>query len=132
MSKDLDENGLASVVVDAALSVHRAFGPGLLESVYERALCMELQERGVPFERQVPIPVRYKGKELGEGFRADIIVANRLLVELKAVEESPPIHKKQVITYLRLTGLKLGLLVNFGSERISSGITRLVNGLEEA
>lgn len=93
---------------------------------------MELQERGVPFERQVPIPVRYKGKELGEGFRADIIVANRLLVELKAVEESPPIHKKQVITYLRLTGLKLGLLVNFGSERISSGITRLVNGLEEA
>jgi len=128
----MTENELATQVVDAAIAVHRAFGPGLLECVYEGALVVEIESRGLKVERQVPIPVRYRGIELGEAFRADLIVEEKLLLELKSVEVSPPVHKKQVLTYLRLTGRRLGLLLNFGAVRMADGVTRLVNGLPES
>jgi GxxExxY protein len=127
----LDENELARIVVDCAYKVHMRLGPGLLESVYEVVLAHELRERGLVVERQVPVPIVYDQIRFEEGFRADLIVAGRLLVELKSVEQTHPVHKKQVLTYLRLTDCKLGLLINFGAELIKDGISRIVNGLPE-
>ena len=118
-------------MLEAAIHIHRELGPGLLEAVYEVILARELSDRGLTVQRQVPMPIVYKGIRFDEGFRADIIIENKVLLELKSIERVVPAHKKQVQTYLRLTGLKLGYLLNFGEAVLKSGITRCVNGLEE-
>jgi GxxExxY protein len=127
----MTENEIGTIVVDSALTVHRELGPGLLESVYEAALTHELTDRGLQLERQQPITISYKGITFNEGFRADLIVENKVILELKSVERTSAAHKKQVQTYLRLTGCKLGYLLNFGEAYMKDGITRCVNGLED-
>jgi GxxExxY protein len=128
----MTENEIGKEVVDAAVQVHRELGPGLFESVYEAVLTHELSSRGLQVERQVPVPIRYKGMFFEEGFRADIIVNGKVILELKCLEEIHNSHKKQLLTYLRLTGLKLGYLLNFAEGLMKDGITRTVNGLTEA
>ena len=123
------ENEIGSVVLETAIAVHRELGPGLLETVYEVALADVLAERGLAVRRQAPVPIRYRGRTFDEGFRADLIVEEKVLVELKSVEHVHPVHKKQLLTYLRLSGLKLGYLLNFGEAVMKTGITRCVNGL---
>ncbi len=127
----MTENEIGKIVVDAAVSVHRDLGPGLLETVYEVALAHVLRQRGLAVKRQVPIPIEYCGIRFDEGFRADIIVDSKVILELKSVEHVSAAHKKQVQTYLRLTGCKLGYLLNFGEALMKNGITRSVSGLEE-
>jgi GxxExxY protein len=127
----MTENEIARLVVNAAYQVHTALGPGLLESVYEVALAHECHKAGLRVVRQQPIPVCYDGIAFEEGFRADLVIEDKLLVELKSVEELAPVHKKQLLTYLRLTDKRLGLLINFGAALIKDGIKRIVNGLEE-
>ena len=127
----MTENEIGTIVVESAIAVQRELGPGLLETVYEVVLAWELRERGQTVDRQVPVPIRYKDIRFDEGFRADIIVADKVIVELKSVERVTAAHKKQVQTYLRLTGCKLGYLLNFGEALMKAGITRCVNGLEE-
>jgi GxxExxY protein len=127
----MTENEIAKIVVDACYHIHTRLGPGLLESVYERILEYELRKRGLNVARQIPIRVVYEEIEFDEGFRADLVVNELVILELKSVEKTAPIHRKQTLTYLKLTGLKLGLLVNFGAPLIKDGIFRLVNGLEE-
>ena len=127
----MKENAIGTQILAAAIEVHRVLGPGLLESVYEVALTSELCDRGLVVERQVPVPILFKGHRFEEGFRADLIVEHKVLLELKSVERVNPAHRKQVQTYLRLTGLKLGYLLNFGDATLRDGITRCVNGLEE-
>lgn len=128
----MNENLIGTLVLNAAIEVHRELGPGLLESVYEVVLAKELTLRGLTIERQVPVPIVYKGIDFDEGFRADLIVNGKVLLELKSVERVTPAHKKQVQTYLRLTGLRLGYLLNFGEAVLKDGITRCVKGLEDA
>ena len=123
------ENELSKVVVDAALSVHKALGPGLLESVYQAVLAYELRQRELKVESEVSIPVVYGQVQIETAFRADLIIENCLLIALKSIEQINPIHKKQLLTYLRLSDLKLGLLINFNEELIKNGIHRVVNGL---
>jgi GxxExxY protein len=125
------ENELAKEIVDAAYRIHRTLGPGLLETVYEVVLAHELKNRGLHVVRQQPIPIQYESIKFEEGFRADLIVEDKVMVELKSVESVSPVHKKQLLTYLRLTNRRLGLLINFGEELIRDGITRVVNGLPE-
>ncbi|NEX17832.1 MAG: GxxExxY protein [Halochromatium sp.] len=127
----MTENEIGTLILAAAIQVHRELGPGLLESVYEVVLAKELALRGLTVERQVPVPIVYKGLRFEEGFRADLIVAGKVLLELKSVERVTPAHKKQVQIYLRLTDLKLGYLLNFGEVVLKNGITRCVNRLEE-
>ena len=124
------ENLLADQVVDAAIEVHKTLGgPGLLESLYEDALFQELKARKIPVQSQLQIPVKYKGYILREPMRLDLLVDRKLIIEVKATEKESPVHKAQVLTYLRLTGLKLGLVINFGQGRLIDGLTRMVNGL---
>jgi GxxExxY protein len=118
-------NRLTEAVIGAAIEVHRELGPGFLESVYEAALCLELTARKISYQRQAEVSVTYKGSPVGQGF-IDILVANRLIVELKAVEELIPIHKAQVISYLKTTGLWVGLLINFNVPILKDGIRRVV------
>jgi len=125
------ENEIGTIVVDAAIQVHQALGPGLLESVYEIVLAHELQERGLHVMRQVAIPIVYKDHLFNEAFRADIVLNEKVILELKSVERVTPAHKKQIQTYLHLTGYKLGYLLNFGEALMKYGITRAVNGLED-
>jgi GxxExxY protein len=125
------ENEIGTIVVESAIAVHRELGPGLLETVYEVTLTHELLKRGLAVERQLPMPIVYKGIKFDEGFRADIIIDGRVILELKSVERVTAAHKKQVQTYLRLTGCKLGYLLNFGEALMKEGITRCVNGLDE-
>ena len=125
------ENEIGTIVIEAAIKVHRALGPGLLEKVYEVALAHELREMGVEVALQVPVAIRYERISFDEGFRADMIVEDRVILELKSVEKVTEAHRKQVQTYLRLTGRKLGYLLNFGEALMKDGITRCVNGLEE-
>lgn len=127
----MTENEIAREIVDAAYKIHVTLGPGLLESVYEVVLAYELRKRGLSVDCQQPIPVIYEGVQLEVGFRADLIVAGKVIIELKSIEELAPVHKKQLLTYLRLTGLRLGLLVNFNVALIKDGITRIVNGLPD-
>jgi len=127
----MTENEIGQIVVDAAIAVHRALGPGLLETVYEVALSHELQQRGLKVERQVPIPIEYSGVKFDEAFRADVIVEGKVILEMKSVEHATAAHRKQIQTYLRLTGCKLGFLLNFGEALMKDGITRAVNGLAE-
>lgn len=117
------------MIVDCCYRIHCELGPGLLESVYESALCYELKQSGFNFIQQQPIPAFYKGVNLNLGFRADIIVENKVLIEIKSVEILMPVHKKQLLTYLKLSRLKLGLLINFNEVLIKDGITRIVNNL---
>jgi len=127
----MTENEIGKVIVDSAIAVHRELGPGLLETVYEVVLAYELRQRGISVERQVPIPIRYKDMNFDEAFRADFVVEEKVIVELKSVEQVSQAHKKQVQTYLRLTGCKLGFLLNFGEALMKHGITRVVNRLED-
>ncbi len=125
----MDENGIAKIVVDAAFHIHKNLGPGLLESVYEVVLAHKLKDRGLMVQRQVAMPIVYEGITFNEGFRCDIIVENKVIVELKSIENVAPVHKKILLTYLRLSDKRLGLLINFGSELIRDGISRVVNRL---
>jgi GxxExxY protein len=127
----MTENEIGTIIVNAAIVVHRQLGPGLLESVYEIVLAYELQQHGLRVNRQMPIPIRYQDMTFDEAFRADLLVAEKVIVELKSVEQVSEAHKKQVQTYLRLSGCKLGFLLNFGEALMKRGITRVVNGLED-
>jgi GxxExxY protein len=127
----MNENKIGTKVLEAAITVHRELGPGLLESVYEAVLERELKEHGFKVDRQVSIPITYRGIRFTEGFRADLIVDGRVLLEIKSVERVIPAHKKQVQTYLRLTGLRLGYLLNVGEAVLKDGITRCVHKLSE-
>ena len=126
----MNENEIAKIIVDAAYKVHSRLGPGLLEAVYEVLLAHEIGERGLRVERQVPIPIEYNGIKFQEGFRADMIVEGKVIIEIKSVETIQRVHKKQLLTYLRLTEMKLGLLINFGTDLIKNGVSRVLMGCE--
>jgi len=117
---------ISEAVVDAAFKVHKTLGPGLLESVYERCLCREFEKRGIPFQSQVCLPIVYDGETIDAGLRADLIVGGGVIVELKAVEKAQPLHVAQLLTYLKLSGLRLGLIINFNVPLIRDGIQRVV------
>ncbi|MCT4616109.1 MAG: GxxExxY protein [Marinifilaceae bacterium] len=125
----MTENDLAKLVVDVAYNIHVKLGPGLLESVYEEIMFFELRRKGLELTKQEPIPVFWDGLRMNLGFRADLIVEKKLIVELKSVERIAPVHPKQLLTYLKITGLKLGLLINFNEKLIKDGISRVVNNL---
>ena len=125
----MSENEISKVVLDAAFRVHTALGPGLLESVYEAELTHELRKAGLEVETQVPIPVIYDGVKLPIGFRLDVLVENKVVLELKSCEQLIPIHSKQLLNYLRLADLRLGLLFNFNVESLKGNIIRLANNL---
>jgi len=127
----MTENEVAAQVVDAAYKVHVALGPGLLESVYQTVLAYELEKRGLRVDKEAPMPIFYDGMQIHAGFKADLLVEDLVIVELKSVEALAPIHKKQLLTYLRLSRTRLGLLINFDVELIKNGITRIANGLPE-
>jgi len=125
----MHENEIAKIVLDICFEIHRKLGPGLLESVYEEVLCYELAQHGLSFSRQKPLPVYWKGIKMEIGFRTDVIVEEKVIIELKSVENMSPVFPKVVLTYLRMTELKLALLLNFHNVLFKDGITRLVNGL---
>jgi GxxExxY protein len=125
----MDENALSKLIIGAAIEVHRQLGPGLLESAYEQCLAHELSLRDIPFERQKAIPIVYKGLHLDCGFKLDFLVGGLVILELKAISEIAPIHEAQLMTYLKLTDCKLGLLLNFNSLRLRNGIKRLALNL---
>jgi GxxExxY protein len=127
----MSENAVARQIVDAAYRVHTTLGPGLLESVYEAALAYELEKRGLRITRQQAIPVIYETVHILTGFHADLVVEDKVIVEIKALESIAPVHKKQLLTYLKLADKRLGLLINFNVALIKDGITRIVNGLKE-
>ena len=127
----MHENQIGTIVIETAIAVHRELGPGLLETVYEVVLAHELSARGLEVQRQVPIPIRYKSITFDEGFRADILIDRRVLLELKSVSTIGPAHRKQVQTYLKLSGCRLGYLLNFGEALLKDGIVRAVNGLTD-
>jgi len=120
---------LSKIIVNCSYKIHTTLGPGLLESVYEAALCYELTQEGIEFKKQCPIPVSYGNVSLDMGFRADIVVEDVLIIEIKAVEETAPVHFKQLLTYLKVSNVKLGLLINFNKTLIKEGIHRVVNNL---
>jgi GxxExxY protein len=122
-------NKLSSRIIGAAIEVHKTLGPGLLESAYEDCLCHELSIQGLLFEKQKPLPVVYKGKKLDCGYRLDIVVEKAVIIELKSCETIEPIHKAQLLTYLKLSGLNLGLILNFNVPLMRDGIVRIVNEL---
>lgn len=128
----MDLNKLSEVSIGAAIEVHRETGTGLLESTYEQCLCRELSLRGIQFECQKPLPVTYKGLKLDCGYRIDILVEGVLIIEIKAVEKILPIHEAQLLTYLRLSGCHVGLLINFNVDVLRLGIKRLVNNFDES
>ena len=127
----MTEDEIAKQAVDAAYQVHTKLGPGLFEIVYEVTLVYELKKRGLHVVRQQPIPIVYESIKFDEGFRADVIVEDKVILELKSLEAVSPVHKKQLLTYLRLADKRLGLLINFGEGLIKDGLTRVVNGLPE-
>ena len=125
----MTENEIGRIIVDTAIEVHRNLRPGLLESVYETSLAYEIENRRLTVERQVSLPVHYKGLHFNEGFRADLIIEKKVIIEIKSIEIIHNAHRKQLLTYLRLTGMKLGFLLNFGEPLMKNGISRTVNGL---
>jgi GxxExxY protein len=127
----MTENEIATIVVDTAFHIHRDLGPGLFESVYERILEAELTKRGLSVSRQKPIPIVYHGVHFEAGFRCDLLVEGKVIVEVKSIEALHPVHRKQVLTYLRFADKRLGLLINFNVALIKDGIFRLANGLKE-
>jgi GxxExxY protein len=127
----MDINRLSSKVIGAAIEVHKVLGPGLLESSYEECICYELELRGLSFERQKHLGLNYKGLELGASYRLDVVVEKAIILELKSCDKIKPIHRAQLLTYLKLSGLNLGLLLNFNVTLMRDGIIRLVNELKE-
>lgn len=125
----MDINQLSSQIIGSAIEVHKELGPGLLESAYEECLCLELSIRGIVLERQRPLPVKYKDRQLECGYRLDIVVENKIILELKSCENIEPIHKAQLLTYLKLSGMHLGLLLNFNVPVMRDGIIRMVHKL---
>jgi GxxExxY protein len=125
----ISENDISKLVVDLCFKIHTQYGPGLFESVYEEIFCYEWQKTGIPFLRQHPVPLIHEAVKMDIGFRADVIIDNKVVVELKSIEALAPVHYKQVLTYLKLTNCKLGLLVNFNVALIKDGIHRIVNKL---
>ncbi|TVQ32886.1 MAG: GxxExxY protein [Phycisphaeraceae bacterium] len=130
-SRPAGVNDLTGVIIDAALDIHRRLGPGLLESVYSAVLAHELRKRGLGVEVEVPVPVEWESVRLDVGYRADLIVESTVIVELKSVEQIARVHKKQLLTYLRLADKRVGLLINFGTVLLKDGVHRVVNKLEE-
>lgn len=124
-------NEITGVVVDIAIDIHRKLGPGLFESVYQKVLVYELRKRAFDVQEEWPIPVVWEDVKLEVGFRADLVINGMVIVELKSIESVAPVHKKQLLTYLRLADMRVGLLINFGEELLKSGIHRVVNNLEE-
>ncbi len=122
------ENDIGTIIITEAIDIHRKLGPGLLESVYEAVLARRLSKRGLTVERQLAIDFEFEGDHYEEGFRADLVVEGKVLIELKSVEQLNNAHKKQLLTYLKLSGIKLGYLLNFGEELMKNGITRTING----
>jgi len=129
---EINENEIGTIIVDEAVSIHKVVGPGLLEMVYEAVLARRLKQRGLVVERQRAISIEFEGERFDEGFRADLIVNRLVIIELKSVEQVSPVHKKQLLTYLRLTDLKVGYLLNFGDALMKDGIRRIINGKLEA
>jgi GxxExxY protein len=127
----MELNEITEKIIDAAVTVHRRLGPGLLESVYLLAIVRELVRRGLSVAREVPVRIMYDGEDLGEGFRADLVVNDLVVVELKSVEQVHAVHKKQLLTYLRLMNKRVGLLLNFGAALMKDGIHRVANGIED-
>jgi GxxExxY protein len=127
----MDINQLSNHIIGAAIEVHKTLGPGLLESTYEKCLCQELKLRGINFANQVPLPVVYKGKKLDCGYPMDLVVGDAGILELKSCEKIEPIHHAQLLTYLKLSGFTLGLILNFNVPVMRDGIRRIVNGLQE-
>ena len=125
--KKLSEDELTEKIIGCAIEVHRHLGPGLLENAYEECLCRELALQGINFERQVSLPVEYKGVKLDCGYRMDLVIKGKAVVEIKTVEKLIPLHEAQLLTYLKLSGLRVGLLLNFNTPVLRSGIKRLVN-----
>lgn len=123
------ENELSAIAIDIAIKIHKILGPGLLENIYEAALAYELKPREINFTRQQGIPVIYERVDLGIGFRADLILENKLIIELKSIQQIEKVHHKILLTYLRLTGIKLGLILNFNQPLLTQGIVRKVNNL---
>jgi GxxExxY protein len=130
-SEILTENSIAKIIVDVAFIIHKRFGPGLLESAYKAFMLNDLRKRGLKVKSEVPMPVVYDNVMLDKGYRADFIVEDLVIIELKAVENIAYVHQKQLLTYLKISNFKLGLLINFGAPLIKYGIKRVVNGLEE-
>lgn len=128
----MTENEIAKHVVDVAYTLHSRIGPGIFEVVYEVTMEHELKKRGFSIRRQVPIPIVWDGLKFVEGFKADMIVNDKVILELKSIEKLLPVHAKQLLTYLRLTDMRLGLLINFGEEFIKNGIKRVVNNLPDS
>lgn len=124
-------NKISETIIGAAIEVHRTLGPGLLESAYEECLCLELGQRDIHFKRQTPLPINYKGTLLDCGYRLDVLVEDAVVIEIKAVESLLPIHEAQLLTYLKLGGWPLGLLINFNTPILTQGIRRRVNNLKE-
>ena len=124
----MNENQVGSIIVDTAIYLHKSLGPGLFDNVYEVILCKLLKDKGLSVQRQVSIPIQFDGEKFDEGFKADLIVDNKVIIELKSVETVMEVHKKQLLTYLRLTDKKLGYILNFGSDLMKDGITRVING----
>ena len=127
----MHENEISAIVVDTSVKIHKALGPGLLESVYQRILSYELRKAGLEVQREAPIPVHWDGNVIGESFRADMIVNGKVLLELKSIEQTLKVHRKQTLTYIKIADLRLGLLINFGATLLKDDLHRLVNGLNE-
>jgi len=125
----MTENEISAIIIDTCYHIHSELGAGLFESVYEEILYYELTNKGLKVERQKGIPVIWKELKMDIGFRADLIVENKVIIEIKSIEQLAPVHKKQLLTYLKITNLKLGLLINFNEALIKDGITRIVNNL---
>ena len=124
--RDEEWSEITGMIIDAGLKVHKILGPGLLESAYEHCLCHELSLRNIPVQRQVPLPIAYEGTNLDAGYRLDLLVANRIIVEVKAVEKILPVHEAQLLTYLKLSGHRIGLLLNFNVPLFKHGLKRFV------
>ena len=124
----MNENDIGTIIIDCAVQLHKITGPGLFESVYEVLLAKMIEEHGLQVDRQVTIPIQFKGINFKEGFRADVIVEKKVILELKSIEKICPAHNKQLLTYLKLSNLKLGYLLNFGAPLMKEGITRMING----
>ena len=124
----MNENEIGSIIIDSAIQIHKVLGPGLLESVYETVLFHKFSANGLKVKKQVPIPIEFEGIQFDEGFRADIVVNNKVFIEIKSIEKINNVHKKQLLTYLKLSNLKLGYLINFKEELLKNGITRIING----
>lgn len=125
----MKENEIGAIIVDTAINLHKNLGPGLLESVYETILAKLLSGKGLCVQRQVSIPIEFNGEYFDEGFRADLFVEGKVIIELKSTEKITDAHKKQLLTYLKLTHTKLGYILNFGGERMKDGIVRIINGI---